>query len=450
MICPRCGAIQQDNSIQCTACGLSFRQPNNYSNQPNSRGGQPKYNRVDQPDYNQSGGRGGQQNYNQSGGRGGQQNYNQSGGRGGQPGYNQPNSRGGQPGYNQPNSRGGQPNYNQPNSRGGRPNYNQPNSRGGQPNYNRNNPSGGRRPNQQSSSKTPIIIGILIGALFLVCAVILFVVLMQKKPEDSKTTASGQKEESTAESSTTDKDSMLADSGQKEPERKTEEKTEEKTEKKTEEKTEEKTEAKTEAKTEKKTEAPTEQATSEEKAKEEKKSYYILPMSSEKLLYESDLSSLSNHDLMIARNEIYARHGYIFNDAELSDYFNAQGWYSPRIKSDDFSEDMLSEIEKKNIQTIKALESGTPINTDTGYIFSNSSEVYLTDADVKGLSNYDLMIARNEIYARHGYIFNDAELAQYFSSKSWYSPRIKSDDFSEDMLNEVEKKNIQLIGSYEK
>ena len=57
-----------------------------------------------------------------------------------------------------------------------------------------------------------------------------------------------------------------------------------------------------------------------------------------------------------------------------------------------------------------------------------------------------LRIARNEIFARHGYIFNDEELSQYFNSTSWYDGTIPSDQFDMDaVLNDFEKKNIELI-----
>ena len=45
--------------------------------------------------------------------------------------------------------------------------------------------------------------------------------------------------------------------------------------------------------------------------------------------------------------------------------------------------------------------------------------------------------------------FDDAQLQSYFESKSWYNGTIDPDDFSESMLSEIEKKNIELIKKYE-
>ncbi len=42
-----------------------------------------------------------------------------------------------------------------------------------------------------------------------------------------------------------------------------------------------------------------------------------------------DLSKLSYEDLVILRNEIFARNGYLFDNAYLRNYFDATGWYKP-------------------------------------------------------------------------------------------------------------------------
>jgi hypothetical protein len=59
--------------------------------------------------------------------------------------------------------------------------------------------------------------------------------------------------------------------------------------------------------------------------------------------------------LRLRRNEIYARHGYIFKDAALRNYFMSQPWYSPRYNNVD---GMLTAAEKREIADIKAAEKG--------------------------------------------------------------------------------------------
>ncbi|MGM9704728.1 MAG: YARHG domain-containing protein [Prevotella sp.] len=76
-------------------------------------------------------------------------------------------------------------------------------------------------------------------------------------------------------------------------------------------------------------------------------------VASMRLLTESDVAGMSSAELKIMRNEIFARHGYIFKTKSMKDHFAAQPWYSGRY--DDVS-DKLSEIETKNVAFIKKHE----------------------------------------------------------------------------------------------
>jgi len=77
---------------------------------------------------------------------------------------------------------------------------------------------------------------------------------------------------------------------------------------------------------------------------------YILPDSNVKALTEDDLERLRIYNLDIARNEIYARHGYTFTNKEYIDYFKRKSWYS---ENPDYSDEILSGIEKQNAAFIK-------------------------------------------------------------------------------------------------
>lgn len=74
------------------------------------------------------------------------------------------------------------------------------------------------------------------------------------------------------------------------------------------------------------------------------------------------------------------------------------------------------------------------------------SEEYLTDNQLINLSKTELMLLRNEIFARHGYIFQREDLKGYFNQFDWYYPRFN--DVSH-LLNEVELYNIEKIKQYE-
>lgn len=79
-------------------------------------------------------------------------------------------------------------------------------------------------------------------------------------------------------------------------------------------------------------------------------------------------------------------------------------------------------------------------------IYLYTSERLLTDDDVINMSQSDLRVMRNEIYARHGLIFQSADMKNYFSAQPWYTPQY---DNVIDMLSSIEKNNIALIKRYE-
>ena len=70
----------------------------------------------------------------------------------------------------------------------------------------------------------------------------------------------------------------------------------------------------------------------------------------------------------------------------------------------------------------------------------------LTESDLRGFSKQELRILRNEIFARHGYIFKSQDLRDYFSKKDWYKPRYN--DVTR-LLNTIELKNIAFIKKHE-
>ena len=106
------------------------------------------------------------------------------------------------------------------------------------------------------------------------------------------------------------------------------------------------------------------------------------------------------------------------------------------------------------LETEQFVSSDDEISDETfeqgEYIILDSNSRYLEKSDLEGLSQSELRIARNEIFARHGRMFNDSELQDYFDSCSWYNGTILPSDFDDSVLNQYEKANAQLILDYEK
>ena len=72
-----------------------------------------------------------------------------------------------------------------------------------------------------------------------------------------------------------------------------------------------------------------------------------------KLLKTSDLSAFPKKDYKFIRNEIFARHGQIFNNPKFSNYFKQFSWYTPRNTN---MKIVLNSIEKANVEFLLKLE----------------------------------------------------------------------------------------------
>ncbi|MEZ5344287.1 MAG: YARHG domain-containing protein [Pyrinomonadaceae bacterium] len=148
------------------------------------------------------------------------------------------------------------------------------------------------------------------------------------------------------------------------------------------------------------------------------------------LLTEKDLDGLTLMELRMIRNEFWARHGRQFTTPGIRQYFEWRDWYKP-LK--DQSKVKLSQVEQQNVNLILARETK---------IREGLSTEILADEAIQDLFTEDLRILRNEIFARRGRIFKDAELQKYFEAQSWYKANA---DFRDDMLTEIELKNLTKI-----
>jgi len=82
------------------------------------------------------------------------------------------------------------------------------------------------------------------------------------------------------------------------------------------------------------------------------------PWTSERAIDESDIASLSASDRDIMRNEIYARHGWVFKRQDLQSYFDQQSWYRPggsasnRDSVNRLAAAAMSKLERANAQKV--------------------------------------------------------------------------------------------------
>ncbi len=128
-------------------------------------------------------------------------------------------------------------------------------------------------------------------------------------------------------------------------------------------------------------------------------------------------------------------------EVSYSEYQKALEEYN--IDDSDDAGDSLSHYDNTEENREKYLTAD--LTSDDDYVLPTSDSEYLSSDDLEGLSEDELRLARNEIFARHGRKFKDSTLQSYFNSKSWYEGTIDPDDFDENSLNKYEKANVKLI-----
>ena len=111
---------------------------------------------------------------------------------------------------------------------------------------------------------------------------------------------------------------------------------------------------------------------------------------------------------------------------ERSQYYKASAYYSEII---DYWENVREVRDISNV-----LEP----------LFETDKKYY-TKEEFESEPMLVIHLAKNEIYARHGYIFKNEDLYNYFMGCIWYSPTCDSTDFDDNIFNEYEKANLEIL-----
>ena len=153
------------------------------------------------------------------------------------------------------------------------------------------------------------------------------------------------------------------------------------------------------------------------------------------------LSSIGSKDNTTSNNN---SQDYVTQNDNYDDGYNDYDYNSSSDTVDDNNSEEVQDnsVEPETDISLQETESSE-------YVLPTSDSEYLTREDLVGLTVEECRLARNEIYARHGRMFLDEELQNYFNSFDWYHPTIEPDDFQESMLNQYEVANRDLIVAYE-
>jgi hypothetical protein len=119
---------------------------------------------------------------------------------------------------------------------------------------------------------------------------------------------------------------------------------------------------------------------------------------------------------------------------------------SSRIKPEPeaLPEDVVSDPDQSTTETMVSPKGGQmPVN---GYVIPDSSTRLIFKSELTPLTPWQLKVARNEIYARHGREFVHQDLSCYFATQNWYSV---DPDYQESSLSSIENQNVKVILDYE-
>ncbi|MPQ44697.1 YARHG domain-containing protein [Clostridium tarantellae] len=192
----------------------------------------------------------------------------------------------------------------------------------------------------------------------------------------------------------------------------------------------------------------------------------------EPLLSKKDFNNLMsniyvNKAVKSFQNEDYEKTMEIIKDAENYGYNKSDFFYydETKTKLDEIEAKKIAELDKKKAEEEKKKSEeldkerkansskNTPsvsynIITTNGYIIPDSDIRYLNKSDLAGMSKATLALARNEIWARYGYIFKEEPFKSYFPRQSWYYPNAYV-NASIEQLTDIEQYNVKLIKSIE-
>jgi len=98
--------------------------------------------------------------------------------------------------------------------------------------------------------------------------------------------------------------------------------------------------------------------------------------------------------------------------------------------------------------TVTESETHITNSADNDFLFPSDTELLTKEyLDTKSKNEIDLI--RNEIYARHGYIFKMEQYYDYFIEKNWYNPTEPDMEKAYENFNSIEKQNIEILVEYQ-
>jgi hypothetical protein len=196
------------------------------------------------------------------------------------------------------------------------------------------------------------------------------------------------------------------------------------------------------------------------------------PQTRTRVLSTSEVAEMSTSQRRYAINEIYARHGLLFGDMALRQQFLKFNWYKPQPGQTMAStRAKFTRVERQNIERLglaRELEMAATKADDyedpgaTRYVspYAGTSKAWkgeqypetrlvkLSRDDIASMTEAQKRDARNEMYARNSYVFQNMTLRKQFLGLSWYKPKPnRSMARTAASMTSIERANLAALGA---
>ena len=153
----------------------------------------------------------------------------------------------------------------------------------------------------------------------------------------------------------------------------------------------------------------------------------------------SELATRLDASLYISvGTECLGAYPYAMDPSMLVDYSGSCGYSIPILIGE--TKDNLILFDDEYVYYDDVVATPPPVS-NSEYVITDSDRRELSASEVAVLSKHELYIARNEIYARYGYVFETDYLQNYFNAKSWYYPASSNNI----KLSKTEEYNVALL-----
>ena len=163
-------------------------------------------------------------------------------------------------------------------------------------------------------------------------------------------------------------------------------------------------------------------------------------------LSEGEVAAMDPEQLQFVINQIYAKNGYVFSKDHIQSYFSRMPWYTP--VSSDANRLNMSSVDRSNLNLlVKHRSSSGNSVSGLGWMWTRHAvDSELSSSYVSNLSDYDIQLLINTIYAKNGYIFETDSLQAMFEGQPWYQGITR--DGKSLNFSALDQKNLRLLTSY--